>query len=69
MPFAVTDKVYKMAVESYRTLWSEKNLPEKLDIVRYEKPKETEAEKIDPEQRMKDVFGDDMVEIIDEGKE
>ncbi|NCB32285.1 MAG: DNA polymerase III subunit gamma/tau [Erysipelotrichia bacterium] len=68
MPFAACESVLKRAVSSYRTLYAEKNLPERIVIERYKEDK-TEEEKINPEQRMKDIFGDDMVEVIDEGKD
>ncbi len=67
MPYAACDNVLRRAVSSYRTLYAEKNLPERIVIERYKE--ENEEEKINPEQRMKDIFGDDMVEVIDEGKE
>lgn len=68
MPFAVTSAVYKAAVEDYRQLYQQKNLPEKLEIHRYEQA-EVPEQKVNPEEKMKQVFGEDLVEVIEEGKE
>jgi|GEM_PF-5734708 len=68
MPFAVTSSVYKAAVDDYRQLYLQKNLPQKLPIHRYLQSSEPES-RIDPEEKMKQVFGEDLVEVIEEGKE
>jgi len=68
MPFAAEEKLYSEAVKEFIARRKSGTLPEIRQITRYSEETEQEVdEKPDPEQQLIQLFGSDLVQIIEEG--
>ena len=68
MPFAASRNVYEEAVEKFRVLYKEKRLPEKRVITRWQEETAAKENEETTEQNVMNLFGKDMVEVIDGGE-
>ena len=68
MPFAAEEQLYSEAVKEFISRRKSGTLPEIRPITKYsEEAEQKEDEKPDPEQQLIQLFGSDLVQIIDEG--
>lgn len=68
MPYVIGTKRYDDAVAQFRIRLKEKSLPEKLAVKRWTKPQEEAPREDHTEQSVMDLFGEDIVEVIDGGE-
>ena len=68
MPYVIGTRRYDDAVAQFRIRLKEKSLPEKLAVKRWTKPQEEAPREDHTEQSVMDLFGEDIVEVIDGGE-
>ena len=68
MPYVIGTKRYDDAVAQFRIRLKEKSLPEKMAVKRWTKPQEEAPREDHTEQSVMDLFGEDIVEVIDGGE-
>jgi DNA polymerase-3 subunit gamma/tau len=68
MPYVIGIRRYDDAVAQFRIRLKEKSLPEKLAVKRWTKPQEEAPHEDHTEQSVMDLFGEDIVEVIDGGE-
>ena len=68
MPYVIGNGRYDEAVTQFRIRQREKSLPEKRSIQRWTKPQEDTLKEDHTEQSVMDLFGEDIVEVIDKGE-
>ena len=68
MPYVIGTRRYDDAVAQFRVRLKEKSLPEKMAVKRWTKPQEEAPREDHTEQSVMDLFGEDIVEVIDGGE-